>query len=56
MQLELQHKQSEYSIDQQRRTRCGAWCEERAGQPLAPEPATSQGRHPTNRALRKTAR
>ena len=23
--------------DQQRRTRCEAWCEERAGQPLAPE-------------------
>jgi len=29
--------------DQQRRTRCGAWCEERAGQPLAPEQRDKPG-------------
>ena len=27
----------------QRRTRCGAWCEERAGQPLAPEQRDKPG-------------
>jgi len=30
-------------LSTQRRTRCGAWCEERAGQPLAPEQRDKPG-------------
>ena len=32
-----------HEYDQQRRTRCEAWCEERAGQPLAPEQRDKPG-------------